>query len=247
MKNLRSQVIYKIKKKIKKNFYKSYINLKYLFKDKKYLLSKKFKNYHLGCGELLATNFLNVDLFSFGDYEPALPLPKNVAKAPYFLEYDLKKGIPASLNSLEVIYHSHLLEHLDHESGIIFLRNCYQCLSEDGVMRFALPDLKIWCDNYVNNNKIFFQTYKNQYYYGLEKSWKDYNSKGHVFSSMLYNWGHKMVYDFASLEEKLSKIGYKNIYRAKWGYSDLIPSIKELEPLQSDRKFESLVIECRKN
>ena len=246
MKNLTTQLIYKIKKKFKKEFHKSYINLKYLLKDKKYLLSKKFQNYHLGCGELLVTNFLNVDLYSFGDYVPALPLPKNLKKAPYFLEYDLKKGIPASLNSLDVIYHSHLLEHLEHDAGIIFLRNCYQCLREDGVMRFALPDLKIWCDNYVADNRKFFQTYKNQYDFGLQDSWKEYKSKGHVFSSMLYNWGHKMVYDFDSLEDKLSKVGFKNINRVNWGESDLIPSIKELESSQSDRKFESLVIECKK-
>ena len=88
MKNLTSQVINKIKKKIKKEYFKLYINLKYLLKDKNYLLSKKFKNYHLGCGELLVTNFLNLDLYSFGDYVPALPLPKNVTKAPYFLEHD---------------------------------------------------------------------------------------------------------------------------------------------------------------
>ena len=55
-----------------------------------------------------------------------------------------------------------------------------------------------------------------------------------------------MAYDFESLEDKLSKIGFKNINSANWGESNLIPSILELEPLQSDRKFESLVIECKK-
>ena len=246
MNNSQFRVLKKIKKKVKKEINKSFINLRYLLQDKKFLLSKKFKNYHLGCGELLVSNFLNIDMFSFGDYVPALPLPKYLKKTPYFFAYDLEKGIPASLNSLDVIYHSHLLEHLDHNSGILFLQNCYECLRVGGVMRFALPDLKIWCDNYVANNKIFFQTYKSQYDFGLEDSWKEYKSKGHVFSSMLYNWGHKMAYDFESLEDKLSKIGFKNINSANWGESNLIPSILELEPLQSDRKFESLVIECKK-
>ena len=77
MKNLTTKLINKIKKKFKKEFHRSYINLKYLLKDKKYLLSKKFQNYHLGCGELLVTNFLNVDLYCFGDYVQPLPLPKN--------------------------------------------------------------------------------------------------------------------------------------------------------------------------
>ena len=247
MNNSQFRFLKKIKKKVKKEINKSYVNLRYLLQDKKVLLSKKFKNYHLGCGELLVSNFLNVDMFSFGNYQPALPLPINLKKNPYFFAYDLEKGIPASFNSLDVIYHSHLLEHLDHDSGILFLKNCYDCLREGGVMRFALPDLKIWCANYVANNKIFFQTYKNQYYFGLDDSWKEYKSKGHVFSSMLYNWGHKMVYDFESLEDKLLKVGFKSINSPNWGESDMIPSINELEPPQSDRKFESLVIECKKN
>ena len=50
MNNSQVRVLKKIKKKVKKEINKSFINLRYLLEDKKFLLSKKFKNYHLGCG-----------------------------------------------------------------------------------------------------------------------------------------------------------------------------------------------------
>ena len=102
MNNSQFRVLKKIKKKVKKEINKSFINLRYLLQDKKFLLSKKFKNYHLGCGELLVSNFLNIDMFSFGDYVPALPLPKYLKNTPYFFAYDFEKGIPVSLNSLVI-------------------------------------------------------------------------------------------------------------------------------------------------
>ena len=98
----------RIKNKLDRILKKSYVNSRYLFTNKDFILSRKFKNYHLGCGELLVTNFLNIDMYSFGEYLPALPLTKDFRNIPYFYQYNLKKGIPASSNSLEIIYHSHL-------------------------------------------------------------------------------------------------------------------------------------------
>ena len=123
------------------------VNIRYSLADKHFLLSNRFKNYHVGCGRLLASDYLNIDMFDHVESLSPFPLTKDIKDVPYFLKYDLRRGIPAPPHSLNVIYHSHLIEHLNHDSGMLCLQNCYKCLNDSGVMRFSLPDLQIWCEN----------------------------------------------------------------------------------------------------
>ncbi len=71
-----------------------------------------------------------------------------------------------------------------------------------------------------------------------------------VFSGMLFNWGHKMAYDFQSLTKRLEHIGFTDIQSIiqsmEWGISQRVPSLMILESGDSPRRFESLIIECRK-
>ena len=67
-----------------------------------------------------------------------------------------------------------------------------------------------------------------------------------VFSGMLFNWGHKMGYDFQSLSARLAEIGFVDITRMEWGVSQRVQSLCVLESVDSERRIESLVIECRK-
>jgi predicted SAM-dependent methyltransferase len=206
--------------------------------------STRFKMYHLGCGSVLADDFLNVD----GDFE-GLNLKNGVCYAvggrpsTHILQHDLRNGIPAANNSLEMIYHSHFYEHLSDLEGISFLSECYRCLTPGGLMRFAVPDLKLWCTNYLSQKNEFFDWYREAY---LENNKVRYRTNAAVFMGMLYNWGHKMAYDYESLLALLSDAGFTNVRRAEWGLSEKIPSILSVEGPTSPRRLESLVIECNK-
>ena len=208
-------------------------------------LSDRFKNYHLGCGALIAEDFLNID----GDMKKftkkiGVPILIQGSKNSYGLAHDLRNGIPAANSSLQTIYHSHFLEHLTNEEGASFLRDCYQCLAGGGTMRFALPDFELWCRNYVSTKSEFFDWYRNAYL--GEWWWQTHEQNAMVFSGMLFNWGHKMVYDFSSLSARLAEIGFVDITRMAWGISTRLQSLDVLESVDSDRRIESLVVECRK-
>ena len=118
-----------------------------------------FKKYHIGCGSILAEGFLNIDDSPLGNEyafkEHEIYEAKEVPGA-FVLKYDLFRGIPAHQNSLDRIYHSHCLEHLNRDQGIKFLKDCFYSLEKNGVMRFAIPHFQLWCTNYINNNKEFF-------------------------------------------------------------------------------------------
>jgi ubiquinone/menaquinone biosynthesis C-methylase UbiE len=72
-------------------------------------------------------------------------LPANI------LVHNLAKGIPFADASVEAVYHSHVLEHLDRPVAAAFLRDVYRVLKPGGVHRMAVPDFEKRCRDYLNH------------------------------------------------------------------------------------------------
>ncbi len=72
---------------------------------------------------------------------------------PGIILWDLRKGIPFSNCTFDVVYHSHFLEHLDKNAACSFLKECYRVLKPSGVIRVVVPDLEIRCRNYIDTFK----------------------------------------------------------------------------------------------
>ena len=56
---------------------------------------------------------------------------------------DAKKYIPLPNDSAECIYTSHMVEHLSKEESISFLNEAFRVLDSGGILRIAVPDLKL--------------------------------------------------------------------------------------------------------
>lgn len=208
-------------------------------------LSERFRQYHLGCGDILAAGFLNVDGEPQGvhwNLEPGVAHAVAGLADTYLLKHDLRHGIPAATGTLEALYHSHFLEHLNDREGRAFLAECHRCLQPGGVMRLAVPDFRLWCMNYVNDDQAFFDWYRETY---LGDDHARYMTKAAVFMGMVYNWGHKMAYDFETLARLLDGLGFADVRAMAWGVSDRLADLTVLEG-DSPRRFESLVVECTK-
>ncbi len=65
-----------------------------------------------------------------------------VAIDPDIVAWDLRRGIPYPDQSFDVVYHSHLFEHLDRGDALPFLRECRRVLKVDGRLRIVVPDLE---------------------------------------------------------------------------------------------------------
>ena len=61
---------------------------------------------------------------------------------------DLRKGAPFESNTFDIVYHSHVLEHLDREAASPFLRECLRMLKPRGRLRCVVPDLEVLIKRY---------------------------------------------------------------------------------------------------
>lgn len=97
---------------------------------------------NLGCGEIYHSDWINIDYTS---------------NSQSVLEYDLTKGIPKEDQSVDVVYHSHVLEHFTKDQAEKFLFECHRVLKPNGVIRIVVPDLQYSVKEYVlayNNLKL---------------------------------------------------------------------------------------------
>lgn len=75
-------------------------------------------------------------------------LPENI------LVHDLKKGIPFKTDSVDVVYHSHVLEHIDRSTVDWFLKEIKRVLKPGGIHRIVVPNLEKTCLDYLTHLKL---------------------------------------------------------------------------------------------
>jgi SAM-dependent methyltransferase len=63
--------------------------------------------------------------------------------------HDISRGLPYETGSVDVVYHSHLLEHLDRDVALDLLREGRRVLRSGGVQRIVVPDLERLCRQYL--------------------------------------------------------------------------------------------------
>jgi len=91
---------------------------------------------NLGCGNTFHKDWINIDFVSNSEHVQA---------------HNLLDGIPFQSQSMDVIYHSHVLEHFSKTDGVKFINECFRVLKPQGVIRIAVPDLETIAKEYLKN------------------------------------------------------------------------------------------------
>jgi len=63
--------------------------------------------------------------------------------------HDLRTGIPAADQSVDAVYHSHVLEHIDRDAVPSFFAEIRRVLRPDGIQRVVVPDLERYARAYL--------------------------------------------------------------------------------------------------
>ena len=75
-------------------------------------------------------------------------LPDNI------IAHDLRKGIPCESNSVDVVYHSHIFEHISKKYALPFLKEVFRVLKKGGIQRIVIPDMEILCHELINHIEL---------------------------------------------------------------------------------------------
>lgn len=148
---------------------------------------------------------------------------------------NLNRAWPFQTASVDVVYGSHVFEHLSKASARLFLEESRRVLRQDGVIRLVVPDLRALCENYIRSFQAGdssaadkFLTVVNMHQDGA------YGSKHSLVERCLhalqgYPHQHKYMYDQLSLALLLEGAGFKLTSPKCYAESELIPEIREVE------------------
>ncbi|MDQ6671173.1 MAG: methyltransferase domain-containing protein [Chloroflexota bacterium] len=121
---------------------------------------------NLGCGTKMDWGWNNLDFSYYTRLAPRRRLARVLrgigvlsrhryqmvlSVDPDIISWDLRNGVPFPDRSFDVVYHSHVLEHIDYELAAGFIQECYRVLKTNGILRVVVPDLEQLVCAYVES------------------------------------------------------------------------------------------------
>lgn len=89
---------------------------------------------NVGCGSRYRSGWTNVDFVARGDE---------------VMGHDILTGLPFPDHTFDVVYHSHVLEHIPKGRAPAFMQECCRVLRSGGILRVATPDLELLVREYL--------------------------------------------------------------------------------------------------
>ena len=120
------------------------------------------------------------------------------------------KKIPLEDNSVEVVYSSHMIEHLTKSEAKSFLKQSYRVLNKGGIIRLAVPDLRKKAQEYLEDGDADRFVYETHMWYPEINS---FFQKFYIFLTSPRH--HLWMYDFNSMSKLLQECGFENIVSLK--------------------------------
>lgn len=134
-----------------------------------------------------------------------------------FLQHNILVGIPYPDDSVSLIYHSDILEHLSYHEAISFLKECRRVLKPGDLMRVCVPDFYEIIEAYWIGKMYRFNDVQ-------PKEYADVDSRSIKASMLLFGslgstqnayQGHQMMYDADGLKELLKSVGFADVKKMR--------------------------------
>lgn len=196
-------------------------------------------NLNLGCGDTAPDGWVNCDsswnaqLSKLTFAHQAIKKMGLVSEArwPVNVRYlSLAKRFPWNDGSVDVVYASHVFEHLDQRVADNFMRESMRILKRGGVLRIVVPDLLFHAKRYVQSTTDGTS--------GAEEFLAITNLRLPVARSLIHNTYnlilghpslHKQMYDWVTLRKAVESYGFMDIKQMSHGASESIENILDVE------------------
>ena len=204
--NIKAFLSFKIK-----SFFAWIINGHYFFyrAKKKYLETHALKKLHIGS---------NIDIEGYLNSQVTKKFPINITKK-----------LPFDDNTFDVIFSTHVLEHIHRKEIDSFISECYRVLKPSGKNIICTPSLKkISQISYSDKDKLKKILFKRQ------NKWHDDNIQTacHQLNLTMRNFGHRFIVD----DEYMSWLSHNNKYsQFEVSLIDNVPDKKLIEYIKNDK------------
>jgi len=199
-----------------------------------------------GCGFSAPSGWMNFDGSPTLRFE-RMPLlgklyTKNEMRFPDNIQYgDVVKGLPLPNNSADLVYCSHILEHLSLDDFRLAIQNTYKIMKPGAIFRLVVPDLKVIAKRYIeSSNDDASIKFIKETLMGKERREKGVLAR---LKSTLANSDHLWMWDSNSLALELKNGGFSQIREGKFGDS-IEKHFSEVE--NEDRFNDAVCMECIK-
>lgn len=154
------------------------------------------------------------------------------------VEYATCTRLPFADNSIDLIYTSHMVEHLDRETAAAFFKESLRVLRPKGILRIAVPDMMYYAKRYTEDGNIDGLLYGVHMAAPVTRGWRN---------RLIYLWAgvrhHQWMYDGPHLCAALKANGFNDPQALPAGKT----TIANPGPLDlAEREPESLYVEARK-
>jgi predicted SAM-dependent methyltransferase len=211
-----------------------------------------------GCGAVRPAGWINTDS-SLNAHSQKIPLLGKLITSIFgTVKYDnspvrymdLNHKWNFKNNSVDIVYSSHLFEHLRLKSASLYLMESFRVLKPNGIIRIVVPDLYQLSKNYVEQfDNELYENPSEHYLWAINMHREgQYNESGIIKRLIAflqdYPHQHKYMYDKKSLKLKFEKAGFIDISFSEYGISNYINCITEVE--SGNEKYISVYIEAKK-
>ena len=169
-----------------------------------YLENNMAKGLQIGTGNGLTSSWLNTDL---------LPINRDV------VYLDATQRFPFRDDQFDYVFSEHMIEHIDYNSGILMLSECFRVLKPAGRIRIATPNLEVLLGLYCSEKTTLQQRYLD---WVIKRNLPSVTVCKEVFvlNNAFRGWGHTFLYDHTTLSDAMRTVGFRDIQLHKPGDSD---------------------------
>lgn len=142
-----------------------------------------------------------------------------------FRGHDVRAGLPYADSSVDLIFSSHMLEHLTREEGTVLLKECYRVMKPGATIRLTLPDAEqlsnLFLDGRLHELDALFPA--------ETRALPDYAKYEHILWS-----GHQTSYNPVSIKIALRAAGFSaekmSTYPFGCGHQQILRETQESLP-----------------
>jgi predicted SAM-dependent methyltransferase len=173
-------------------------------KIRNYLGNNHPKKLQLGTSNSPLAGWLNTDLLTTS------------RKIAYL---DATRRFPFHDDTFDYVYSEHMIEHIDHESALFMLRECFRVLKPAGKIRISTPDLKVYT-GLLSKEKTASQNHYIDWVIHRFMPGVDYCKEVFVINNAFRAWGHQFLYDRETIRIMMTRIGFDDIQYYQPGVSN---------------------------